>query len=287
MSTSISAANMDLSPAMRMGISVIVRTQGNLPLEGLARILASVTDQSEVIVVGPLVHQIGCEGFPRLRLIESTAGRFEALKIGTENASLDHVLLLDEDQTMESGLIEELILKTDDAVIIPERSLNRNLVGRLMDLKRGYLEELANIRPTPDIPVIPRLYKKNILSQAFHRLPNKILRTVVQHEDSILYQEALKLGRKISMTKRRIFNIDPDLLSFLRKAYMYGWHNEEALLSGFLTREQINLIRRMDRNRIIYRKNLGPNKGIIIDLLKGAPYLAGSLSRKVQHYVRG
>ena len=111
------------------------------------------------------------------------------MKIGTDEASLDCILFLDEDQTPEEGLMEELTEKNDDAIIIPERSLNRNFIGRLMDYKRTCLEESVRNKPIPEIPVIPRFYRKEILLKAFANLSSKTILNVEQHEDSILYSE--------------------------------------------------------------------------------------------------
>src|SRR5260370_23216709 len=243
---------------------------------------------AELIVVGEGVGQraIPSNSLVAVKPIETSVGRFEAMRIGIYNSQYESVLFLDNDQVIEPGLLEELRTKQEDAVIIPERSLNRNLVGRLMDLKRSYLEELAKDHPHPEIPVIPRFYKKRILDRAFEQLPLETLQTVTQHEDSILYREAYDSCRKLSMSRKRIFNQDPDLFSFVRKAYIYGKANETALSSGRLTSSQAGFIRTLDRNRILYDRGVGFNPVLTIHLLQGIPYAAGSLSYKVEDLFR-
>jgi hypothetical protein len=198
------------------------------------------------------------------------------MRVGAENANLDGILFLDDDQRLEDGLLGELEESDADAVIIPERSLNRNVIGRLMDRKRKYLEALVRESPRPDVGVIPRFYKRNLLLRAFENISIRTLRVASQHEDTILYNEVYKKCKKVSMSQKRIFNQDPSLAKFIAKAFEYGKQNEQALSSGALTAEQIDLIRRMDRNRMIYATDKGLNPGLLIDLLKGPPYVLGS-----------
>src|SRR6266487_344048 len=127
------------------GISVIMRTNGDAYDRKISSLCDQLTAPVELVVVG---KTIGPGSDPSTSLVEirrvrTQVGRFEAMRVGVSCSQFESVLFVDDDQVIEPGLLEELRAAQEDAVIIPERSLNRNLVGRLMDLKREYLEELA------------------------------------------------------------------------------------------------------------------------------------------------
>ena len=269
------------------GISVIVRTDSTGSSRHLVNLHDQLADQTELIVVGKSPSRLPSESLGGITLVSCSAGRFEALRTGVEIARFNSVLFLDDDQVPEQGLLEELKAKQEDAVIIPERSMNRNLVGRLMDLKRIYLEELARENPVPEIPVIPRFYKVATLNRAFERLSLETLRAIVQHEDSVLYNEAYNFCEEVTFSTKRVFHEDPHVLSFIAKEYRYGRSNESALLSGHLTTEQIRFVRTLDKNRVLYNRTLGLNPGIIVDILKAVPYLMGSLSCRIEDVFKG
>jgi hypothetical protein len=78
-----------------------------------------------------------------------------------------------------------------------------------------------------------------------------------------------------------ILNIDPRFKDFAVKSFKYGMLQARALSDENIDMDRKKLLRSIDRNRVIYSKSQGLNKGIIFDVLKAAFYIPGIIFSKV------
>ncbi|NON61516.1 hypothetical protein, partial [Acidianus sp. RZ1] len=162
--------------------------------------------------------------------------------------------------------IEELEKLDCDAVLIPEKSANRNVVGRLLDLQRDYLVRYVKVKGfSPYVVAVPRCFKREKLLNINVKDLN-----VVSHEDSVLYYEAFNSLKSFCISNHVIFNEDPPFFEFLKKYYKYGKSTTKPSPHDWL-------ISKLDKNRVIYDRDVGFNWGILVDLVKGIPYLLGKV----------
>ncbi|MEM3191506.1 MAG: hypothetical protein QW292_05315 [Candidatus Parvarchaeota archaeon] len=259
-----------------MSISIITRSLRSSELENFVNNLVSRKDADiEIIAVSKINdHDLG----GNINLIVENSNRFEAKITGIKNAKYDKILFLDSDQVPQEGLLTELDDKDDDMVIIPERSLNNNFTARCLDDWRFRNERIAMKNPNPYIPVIPRFFKKEYVMKAIEII-NPKLYNVITHEDSILYYEVYKLTKRISFSKKYIYNNDPPFSLLMKKAFYYG-KNYKEIKSSDIPFEIVDLIDRLDMNTLNFRE-LGIGKGYIIQILRGMMYKLGSLSNQM------
>ena len=217
----------------------------------------------------------------RVTWMSSRRGRFEALSLGIHAVRSSRVLILDDDQVLDQGLASELNEIEGDAIFVPERSLNRNLVGRFMDLKRAGVENLARKAPNPAIPAVPRCYDAPTALRALARVGEAELRAISQHEDSVLYFEVARLADKVGWAHHRILNLDPPLGEFLKKSFDYGLSQSRAIRSPSVTAEHQQLLRAIDRGRLENWGAEGLYPGLLADMVKGTPYLLGLMAGRL------
>ncbi|MDG6927042.1 MAG: hypothetical protein JRN10_06425 [Nitrososphaerota archaeon] len=213
---------------------------------------------------------------PPFRLIVEQSGRFEAKITGIKHARGDYVLLLDSDQFPEAGLISELEKSKTDMVIIPERSSRSDAIGIMLDDWRSRNERRAMKNPSPYIPVIPRFYNKDKILKAAEKIPREVIKTVVSHEDSVLYYEVFKITNSLSFSSKRIFNDDPDLGVILRKAFLYG-KSEAEVKRKKLPDEYLKVISTVNRSSLNVQE-LGLGLGYIMQTLKALSYFISELT---------
>lgn len=205
-------------------------------------------------------------------IITEDSNRFQARKTGI-HASNGNVLLLDSDQIPEKALLMELQCSRSDALVIPEKSLNRNLIGRLLDLQRTYFQEIAKPNYYPEFPVVPRFYNGDIIRVTLDRMDKQIFKYGLSHEDSILYYEAYNKLKNINVSRNYIFDTDPSLAEYIRKSVLYGKYKKSTVSSSQIPASYIRLIN--DINREFLKIRNFPI--MIISLLRGIPYLFGSI----------
>lgn len=208
-------------------------------------------------------------------VIIEDSNRFEARKSGIL-AAKGNILLLDNDQIPSELLLIELQNIKADAVIIPERSLNRNLVGRLLDFQRNYFQELAKPTFSPYFPVVPRFYRNDIIKNVVNNLDTFVFKYGLSHEDSILYYEIYKDLKYLTESKNYIYNLDPSMLEYIRKSILYGRYRKSTFNAKRIPKNYIDLINEINKEFLRIRNN----KSILnlcISSLRAVPYFFGSL----------
>ena len=217
-----------------------------------------------------------------IRYVYEDISRFEALNLGVKMAQFNSVLIIDSDQIVSPVLVSELNRIDEEMCIIKERSYNRNFIGKIADRQREFLYRYSKKHISDSLPVIPRFYRREIIKRAISKLERSELSLISQHEDSVIYSEVLKISRDVGFCDTPLLNIDPGFFHFARKSFRYGVAQAEALSSNCISKERADLLRSIDRNRIIYSNPEGFNTGIFYEAIKAAFYIPGLMLGKLQ-----
>ena len=254
-----------------MSISIITRAYKTSELKNLLLNLNSNTEtEFEVIAV---CNVKDCETH-EIKLVIEDSNRFEARISGIRHANYDKVLLLDSDQIIENGLLAELDNRSEDIIIIPERSVNKTLTSVCLDDWRSRYENYARTHVSPYVPVVPRFYRKRFLINAIKKLSPNVY-AVISHEDSVLYYEVFKETQNIGFSKKYIYNFDPSFFALMKKASLYG-KNSREVESLALPAEILHLIDSLNKNALNL-KELKFGKGFVMQILRGCAYELGRL----------
>ncbi len=264
-------------------ISVIIRNKNDPSISCCIHSFNEVCEGTfELVIVDSSDHPMNFgESSLNIRYFYEKLTRFRALNLGIKMANFEKVLIIDSDQIVSSTLISELVKINEDMCIIREQSYNKNFIGRISDRHREFLYRHSKRNFSESLPVIPRLYRRKVIEKAISKIKTIEQSMISQHEDSILYSEALKISRNIGFCDIPILNIDPGFVDFARKSFKYGISQSKALSSNSLSNDRAYLLSAIDRNRVIYSKSEGFNTGILYDLLKATFYVPGLLFGKI------
>ncbi|KPV46714.1 hypothetical protein SE19_04370 [Acidiplasma aeolicum] len=254
-----------------MPISIVTRAYKTSELKNLISNLHTNLEVEKEIIA---VCRINDHDIKGINLIIENSNMFQARITGIKNANYDRILLLDSDQIPEKGLLHELDDKSEDMVIIPEKSINKNFTSKCLDDWRYRNEKYAMENPNPYIPVVPRYYRRSVLLNVINELSPDIYK-IESHEDSILYYEVFKETQNIGFAKKYILNYDPPLKILMQKAFLYGKYRK--ILQNLEAPDDIlMLINKINKNALNI-KDLGIGRGYIIQILRGLMYELGRI----------
>lgn len=262
---------------MDIGISIIVRTKNDPNVISCVKSFEQIESPScELIIVDSSDNQTNFDTLSiKVQCLRKNVSRFEALKVGIQFSSFDKILIIDSDQIVSRELITQLAHIEHDMCIISEMSYNKNFIGEISDYHREFLYRHAKHYLSASLPVIPRLYAKDIIFKAISKLTDSEISSISQHEDSVIYFEALKISQDVVFCDIPILNIDPSFAEFAKKSFRYGLAQQRVLSSNIISKERKEFLRSIDRNRVIYSESEGFNFGILYDVLKAFFYISG------------
>lgn len=255
-----------------MPISVVTRAYRTSELRNLVSNLQTNHEIEKEVIAVCKIEDCNLKRVQSFELILEDSNRFRARITGIKFATYDKILLLDCDQIPEEGLLAELDNRNEDMVIIPEKSLSGNWIGKCLDDWRFRNERLAMEGPTPFIPVIPRFYNAEKLRKAIDRLPPQIFK-ILSHEDSVLYYEVFKETQLIGFSNHCILNDDPPFGTLMRKAFLYGKYRREV--DSLIISDDLSKLIDVLNKSFLNIKELGIGKGFIIQMMRGMMYEIG------------
>lgn len=266
-----------------VSLSVILRSRRTSELALPLKWIAGYVARKDIEVIA--VCSINDVAPPRwVKLMIKRCGRLRARLFGVEEATGDGILFLDSDQVPSKHLLEELKVTDLHMAIIRERSLTGGFVGLCLDDWRLRMERLAMRKHSPELPVVPRFYRRRIASLASQNLPDEVIDAVVSHEDSVFYYEATRVSHNIGFANGFIFNAEPSLLHLMRKAFAYG---ESAYIASRVvsrypeTGHYLSLIRELD-NATLRVNEIGIGPGYVIQTARATAYLLGRLRSAIR-----
>jgi glycosyltransferase involved in cell wall biosynthesis len=152
---------------------------------------------------------------------------------GLNKSSGQWVMLIDADQVLQPKAISRCVgqIRKHDMVVLGERSyMPSNWVQRGMDRQRQFLEnEVMN--GGEGYYVYPRFFKRELLEFAYSQIPEELISTMGNYEDSLLYSKM--------RARSTDFVVVPDAV----------WHNEEvSALALFRHQRQFGRYTRANRS---------------------------------------
>ncbi len=261
------------------GLSIIIR--GKTKKE-IYRPLSSIDFHNNIDVIAVIYSNSYYEEIlsSNIQFIFCNARRIEAKYIGVKLAKYNKILFLDSDQIVSRNLVPELLSVNYDMAYVPERSLSNGFMAKVLDSKRKALEKKAKTKIDITLPVVPRYFKKDLLIKTFRTLDEKIIKNEVEMEDTMIFFTALKFSKNVGWVNSFIYNYDPDFKTFIKKSYKYGIQNELAIIK-YLPPEYARLVRRVEIETILNNRIFSVGT-LVSNMLRGLPYLAGSLVSRLK-----
>lgn len=219
----------------------------------------------------------------RVKVVETDWKLLGARYLGVIEARGEYVVLVDSDQFLEKGCISRAVNQAlqgeFDMLCLEESSFSRGtVIERLFDADRKLVNKFHNENIDPKTgTLLPRFFKRDLLLNAFSRIPESLLPVVVAHDHAIIYYEASQISNKVGILRRAVKHKEPsNLFELCIKNYNYGSNTKDLIKSGFYT----DLVKNKTRFRINMTADfkLGTQSFLLL-LLKGLAYEAGYILR--------
>jgi len=189
--------------------------------------------------------------------------------IGLKECSGQFVVLLDSDQILEKSAVERAVNYLSagwDMLFLEEKTLDSgHWLQKLFNADRRLIHELTNIQSDPlEGVLLARVYRKEILDNAFRSIPKVLFKSVVAHDHAIIYYEAYKISQRTAVLPSAVWHIDPS-----------GLRTKSGLYQDLLTK------------KVRFRKGalkdwkLGLQTYLLL-ALKGVGYYSGYFSAKLR-----
>jgi glycosyltransferase involved in cell wall biosynthesis len=197
-------------------VSIIIPSLNEERHIGIA--LQSIKDQEygpvEVILVDSFSKDRTREiaGGYGVKIVEYPGKVLGARLEGLRSSSGQWVMFIDADQVLQPGSISRCVeqIRKHDMVVLGERSFKpSNWVQRGLDRQRQFLEREAS-EGGVGYYVYPRFFRRELLEYAYSQIPDALISSMGNYEDSLLYSKML--------TRSTDSVIVPEAV----------WHNEEA-----------------------------------------------------------
>ena len=215
----------------------------------------------------------------KARVLRTKGALLWARYIGHAHSKGDIELLLDSDQILHPTAIERgvrLIGQGYDMLILEEKSYKpRTPVQWLSYADKTYIHEIYDYHPLHGV-LHARMYRKALLDEVFKGIVGKVplssMCRIIAQEDAIIYYEAWRLSKKVTLLRDAVYHIEPSSLTQLvRKACRYG-KSEKVIPDTYSL-----LVRKKHTPRKL--NPLKPHSWMSLTLwvLKGLPYIIGLL----------
>jgi glycosyltransferase involved in cell wall biosynthesis len=198
---------------------------------------------------------------------------------GVESSDGEFVLLLDSDQILERTAIERAVgimeNEKKDMLWLYERSWKpKKLLEKIYDADRELVQKYSDdfIAPIGGV-ILPRFYRREILSEAFANMPKEILPLCVAHDHAIIYYEANKLSKRIGKLDHAVWHQEPwSWTNLFKKTYRYGITTRKLIENNAYSQ----IIRSKNKMRRFYFNDFGLSfKSNVLRVARGIPYKLG------------
>lgn len=274
-------------------VSITIPTYNNK--KTLRKTLESVKKQTypniEIIIVDSHSNDGTLDiikNFKGIKVYQYEGTLLGARALGVEKAKGEFIALIDSDHVLKSDTIEKAIQAIEknkfDMLWLYERSFKpKKFLEILYDADRRLTQNYAKdyIEPVGGT-ILPRFYRKNIISKAFKQIPKKILPLCVAHDHAIIYLECKKISNKVgnigSEKNPAIFHQEPwSLNNLFRKTYRYGITTRKLIENKVYP----ELLKSKNKGRKIALSSLGLSlKSNLLRAIRAFPYLYGYYTGK-------
>ncbi len=208
-----------------------------------------------------------------------------ARELGARIAKGAIVILLDSDQILEpeavGGAVEALTNAPYDMLVLEEDVYRqKTLVEKLFHYDRVLVHRVKDFSPFTGV-MLPRVYKKALVMDAFSRMPREALERVGGQDHAIIYYEAWQTSQRVKLIPNAVKHIEPDTLAKVwKKFYRWGYTSVDARYGKYN-----KLLHTKERLRTgLFRKGLvtASLASILLLSLKGVPYALGYCVGKIR-----
>lgn len=205
---------------------------------------------------------------------------------GIRHAGGQYILLLDSDQVLTQKSIERCVRLCEkgnvDMVVLEEDVYETTTwLQWLFKMDRKVINTANNLDPETGV-ILPRFFRKRVLSAAIRAIPKDIVRSVGGPDHAILYFEARKQSQKVGVVKNAVLHMETaSFPRFIQKCYRWGYTSYTAKTVS----KYANLMARKERFRTgLFTRGLimASFASIILLVLKGVPYKLGYLVARAQ-----
>lgn len=213
-------------------------------------------------------------------LLES---RYEGVKM----AKGEFVLILDSDQILEKDCIEravELMQKDALDMLCLEETVyeNNTFIEKLFQLDRDLINRVCDLSPLTGV-IMPRFFRNKILKKAYENIPKKLFSSTGGPDHAIVYFEAWKLSKKVTVLSHAVEHIEPKTFGRLwSKFYRWGYTSVSAHYGKYN-----RLMRAKERFRAgLFTQGLIVESigSILLLILKGIAFKLGFCVAKLKRY---
>jgi glycosyltransferase involved in cell wall biosynthesis len=166
--------------------------------------------------------------------IKNVAGSLlEARYEGVKILRGKYVLILDSDQVLEKNTLKraiDLIKKEKSQMLVLEETVYKKntFIEKLFDCDRTLINKVNDLSPFTGV-IMPRFFKRTILLKAYENIPKKIFPHTGGPDHAIVYYEASKISKNISILSNAVKHIKPkSLQELLPKFYRWGYTSRDA-----------------------------------------------------------
>ena len=216
-------------------------------------------------------------------ILTYNGGLLGARELGARIAHGSIMVLLDSDQVLEPDAIERAVkmLGDHDMLVLEEDVYSsKTFMEKLFHYDRILIHSVKDFNPYTGV-MLPRVYKHQLLHDAFSAMPVQALEKIGGQDHAIIYYEAWKISQRVELVPAAVKHIEPaNFMAVWRKFYRWGYTSKDAHMG-----EYKELIQKKERFRKgmfrpgLFMASLG---SVLLLAMKGVPYAAGLITARVK-----
>lgn len=213
------------------------------------------------------------------KVIRKKTNNFEGRILTIMNSHGEKVFLLDETRIIPMELLSKISQTDADMIVIKERDVGKGLFIFLSNLEKTSMPDSIDVMdPMRNKSIIPRVYKKDVVSRALSAIAENIdpevQKRIIGMDLELIYLESYNITKdiKIISSPEIIHQGDETLSSIFEKYYRYGYSQNllrETFYKDFAGLSGRNRVTLPIRDRLM---------SIPIQVLRGVPFVAGYLN---------
>jgi len=216
-------------------------------------------------------------------LLTYSGGLLGARELGARMAHGSIIVLLDSDQILEADAIERAVamLGQHDMLVLEEDVYsNKTFIEKLFQYDRMLIHRVRDFSPYSGV-MLPRVYKKELLRDAFSAISEQALERIGGQDHAIIYYEAWKVSQRVELVPVAVKHIEPNsLVALSRKFFRWGYTSKDAHLGDY--KELIHHKERFRKGMFEPGLFVASLASILLLVMKGVPYAAGLIVARMK-----
>ncbi|BFH72191.1 glycosyltransferase family A protein [Sulfurisphaera javensis] len=195
-------------------------------------------------------------------VLQVKGSRLKARIEGAKISSGEYIINLDSDMYLVNGILQKL--PDAEAIALGEITVGEGIVAKLMKVDREISQRKYRENLSIEGGVIPRVYRRDVLLEAYKKIPEKLL-SLQAFEDSLVYY--LSGVKDVKFIPNAVYHVEDDsFFQFVKKWYKYG--KNAKLLKG----TEFEFLIRRRRPGVSWKEKI---ELLPVFLTKGIPFALG------------